>query len=442
MKKYLLVLLFASSTMFAQFMPPNPQSGYAGGGLGMSWIDGNPHYSFRFNPEISFANFGLGLDLLLEFDPSGNIRTENFKDFSDYLRVIRYARYGVKNDPVYIRVGNLDYATLGYGNILYLYNNSVSFDRRTVGLEFDLDFNMFGFEFVYGNFLQAGVTGLRGYVRPLQFTDLGNIPVIGNIEVGASAVVDFSENSGLIAAMANSDGDITSLLDNGNMTIYGLDVGVPLLNTSVVDLETYFTYTKIDGFGSGTTGGFLFDFSGLGLLDLKIKLERRWNTDQYISSYFNALYEVERLNITESGAVATKAQELLAATNSANGFYGGLFAKVFGMFDVVGSYQRLDKDPRSGLLHISSDVSPEGQPFIARVGYDKRNIIDEVDLFKLDDRSHAFFELGYKPMEYIIVSMVYHWTFSPERNLNGDIIGYQPQKRIEPSVRFVYPFDF
>jgi len=441
MKKIILLLFLASSLSFAQFFPPNTNEGVASGGLGMSWIDGQPNYTFRFNPELAFSNIGIGLDLLLEFDSSGKIRTENFKQFSDYLRIIRYIRYGVKNDPVYVRVGALDYATLGYGNIIYLYNNNTSFDRRTIGMEMGVDFNTFGFEFVYSNFMQAGVTGLRGYVRPFQLTSMSSFPLIGKMEIGATYATDFDKNAGVMNGAADSDGNFLATDDIGKMAAYGFDLGLPVISNKLIDMKLFYNYTQIVDFGSGSAGGVMFDFKGFGLLDLKIKMERRWNTDQYLPSYFNALYEVDRFNIDENGSVSSKAALLRAATNVSNGWYGGLYARVLGMFDVMGSYQRLDRDPTSGLLHISSDVAPENAPFIARLGYDKRNIKDEVDLFKLDDRSHAFFELGYKPMPYVVVSLIYHWTFSPIRDAGDNVIGFEPQKRIEPSVRFVYPFN-
>ena len=109
---------------------------------------------------------------------------------------------------------------------------------------------------------------------------------------------------------------------------------------------------------------------------------------------------------------------------------------------VLGSYQRLDKTPNSGILHIGTSIEPEGAPFILRAGYDKIGMGSETAIFKLDDKSYLYSEIGYKPVPYIIVSMVYSWTFSPVRNSNDDIIGYQPQKRIEPRISFVFPLDF
>ncbi len=67
---------------------------------------------------------------------------------------------------------------------------------------------------------------------------------------------------------------------------------------------------------------------------------------------------------------------------------------------------------------------------------------DEKDLFTLDDRSFLFAELGYKPMPYILVSMVYNWSFTPVRDGKDNIVDYKSQEKIEPRVSFIYPFDF
>ena len=135
---FAVVLVYlASSLSLAQFTEyPRPDEGVLTGGAGLIWIDGEPHYRISFRPEVSFANFGIGLDLNLDFDSEGKLRKENFNEFSDYLSVIRYVRYGQKRDPFYARLGALDYATLGHGSIMYLYNNSPSYDVRKVGLAF------------------------------------------------------------------------------------------------------------------------------------------------------------------------------------------------------------------------------------------------------------------------------------------------------------------
>lgn len=445
MKKVLLTILLFSGLTFGQFQTAlNPNQGMLGGGLGLTWIDGQAFYAVHLNPEFAFGNMGIGLDLNLEFGTNGKLRTENFNEFTDYLSIIRYFRYGRKGNPVYFRIGALDYATLGHGSIMYAYNNSPTYDARRVGMEFDIDMNKFGVEVVYGNFLQAGVIGARGYFRPLKFTDLGSIPVIGNLEIGATAVNDFNRDAAVDTSIFNPQTHSYEAADKGFVTEVGLDVGLPIVKSSVFNLELYYDFAKILKYGSGTSAGAIMRFHGLGLIDVTAKLERRMNQDHYLPSYFNSMYEIERFRLDSlSGNVKSKVKQLASAkTSLGNGWFGGLLIKVLGTFDIVGSYQRLDSAPESGILHMSTDISPKNVSFIARAGYDKVNIKDEKDLFTLDDRSYLFAELGYKPLPYLIVSMVYNWTFTPLRDADNNIIGYKPQKKIEPRVSLAYPINF
>jgi hypothetical protein len=38
--------------------------------------------------------------------------------------------------------------------------------------------------------------------------------------------------------------------------------------------------------------------------------------------------------------------------------------------------------------------------------------------------------------------MVYYWTYEPVRDLQKNIVGYKPQKRVEPRISFIYPLNF
>jgi hypothetical protein len=447
MKTFLLFLLiiFTSHQIYSQWeFQPNPYQGDIAGGIGLTWIDGKPFYAVHFRPEIAFANFGVGLDLNLEFDPEGKLRKENFNEFSDYLSIIRYIRYGQKHDDIYARLGALDYATLGHGSIMYMYNNSPSYDTRKVGLEFDLDFNKFGFESVYGNFGQAGVAGLRGYIRPLKWGEETEIPIISNLEIGATFASDFNKYAGVInGSYEKQKNEFKISNDKGVMKIFGFDIGLPIGLSSIVTLTPYFDYAKIVDFGSGTSAGLMLDLNGMGLLTARAKLERRWNGENYLPSYFNSMYELQRFTLdTNSGAFTSKVSGLNSLKDVGNGFYGELLIRILNTFDVIGSYQRLDKDPKSGLLHLAADISPKDGSYVVRGGYDKVNIQDEKDLFTLDDRSYLYTEVGYKPYPYLLVSIVYQWTFAPIRDSDDRVVDFKPQKKIEPRISFVYPFDF
>ncbi len=442
-KLFVLVILLFSIQTQAQFDNAlNPGEGVLDGGIGMSWIDGQPNYTFRFRPEVSFGKFGAGLDLNLEFNSDG-IRTENFNTASDYLAIIRYLRWGHKHDPLYIRVGSLDYTTLGYGNIMYLYNNSPSFDARTIGMEVGVDLDTWGIEAAYGNFADAGVIGGRVYVRPLKFSALGDIPIIGGLEVGGTYTTDIDSKAGYMAGYYDSAlDDFVSTSDTGSIAIVSADVGLPIFQTDVTSLQLYFTHTQILNFGSGQAFGALFNFDFTGV-SLKVKFERTLNGKQYIPAYFDALYEIDRFRLdSETGALNSKAKILENATlDDMNGWYGGLLLDVMNLFRVSGSYQRLDGDSKNGRLHLAAEVDPMGTPLVARAGYDKSAIATESELFTLDDRSRFFIEAGYKPYPFVTVSLVYLWTFEPQRGANNVILGYEPQKRVEPRVSFSMPFD-
>ncbi len=444
MKKFLILFLTFSFPLFAQFYDyPRPDEGYLKGGLGLVWIDGKPYYQVSFRPEISFANFGVGLDLNLNFDSEGKLRTQEFNETSDYLSIIRYIRYGLKNDPVFIKLGALDYYTLGHGTIMQYYNNSPTYDARRIGLVTDIDFGKLGFESIYANFGEAGVFGMRGYVRPLQSSAAGGIPIIGNLEFGASYVADFNKYARVDSGYFDQSGNFKIVKDGGALTIVGVDLGLPLIKSSVTTITLYMDYNKIINFGSGVATGVKLDFEGLGLLSVSAKLERQFNNGKYLPSYFNSLYEIERFQSDSlTNSYKAKSLQLSKINDNTNGFYGSLFVRVLNMFDIYGGYQRLDKNPKSGVLNLRTAIEPEGASFVLRAGYDKINIRDEKDLFKLDDRSYLFTEVGYKPTPYLLVSIVYNWTFAPILDNDDNIIGYQPQKRIEPRVSFIYPFSF
>lgn len=442
-KSYIIILIFSVKLFSQSFEYPKPEQGNFTGGLGLNWIDGKPHYKLNFQPEISFMNFGLGLDLNLDFEPSGKLRKENFNEFSDYLSVIRYIRYGMKNEPVFIKLGALGYYSIGHGTIMNNYNNSPSFDNRKIGLIADINFGKFGFESIYSSFGQSGIMGFRGYILPIQFTSAANLPIISNLEVGLTLISDFNSLARVDSGYFDTNGEFKVVKDGGDVSFIGFDVGLPLLKSNSTKILLYFDYNKMIDFGSGIATGIKLDFNGLGLISISSKLERRINNGKYLPAYFNSLYEIERFKADPiNQTYFTKVNQLNFINENLNGYYGDLLLRVFNLFDVIGSYQRLDKLPNSGILNLRTTIEPENFSFVLRAGYDKINIRDEKDLFKLDDRSYLFTELGYKPFDYLLVSMIYNWTFTPIRDVGNNIIDFKPQKRIEPRVTLVYPFKF
>ncbi|MBI3766580.1 MAG: hypothetical protein HY277_08805 [Ignavibacteriales bacterium] len=390
-----ILAVFLSTEVLGQF-PPSSENELRGG-VGMTWINNQPFYTFHLMPEFSFSTIGIGLDLNLEFDSHGTLRKENFNEFSDYASVIRYIRYGRENDQIFVKLGALDYVTIGHGSIISTYNNSPSFDARKIGLESFLNFDKFGVQAMYGNFGQAGVAGLRGYIRPVQFSSLADVPIIGNMEIGATYAGDFDRYAYIDTIRALNPLDVGT---KSSLNIIGADIGLPIIRGEVANIELFVDYVKILDFGKGTAAGIIFNVHATENLTLQSRLERLFNGDNYLPSYFNSFYEIDRFN-TVTGV--SKSYALKYLTNNSNGYYGDLLVRVINTFDIVGSYQKLDKFDSSGIVHVATDVSPKGSPVILKAGYDKINIASWQDLVTTDDRSYLYAEIGYKPIEYLII---------------------------------------
>ncbi|CUS85165.1 hypothetical protein, partial [Candidatus Kryptobacter tengchongensis] len=219
--------------------------------------------------------------------------------------------------------------------------------------------------------------------------------------------------------------------------IVGLDIGLPIIRSKIFGWDIYFDYVKFLNYGSGIAYGSNFEFRGLGILNIGAKIERRNFGDQFLPSYFNYFYEIERFNLRDTVNATSKLQELRNAKKTA-GTYGELIFTILGQLQIVGSYQQLDAIPESGTLHLDLELPQVLPTIVFDAGYDRRNIKDFGDVFRLDERSLLYAEVGYKPVKYIVISMLYQWTFKPTRV--GDKTKYEVQKRIEPRVSFVFPF--
>jgi hypothetical protein len=419
-----------------------------GGGLGLTWIDGEPYYLISLAPDLAFGKFGVGLDLNFRISSKDQkLRTQDFNEGYDYLRLIRYIRYGHKGENIYARLGVIDYAQLGHGSIMYLYNNSPVYDERRLGSEIDLAFGNYGFETVYSDFARAGVVGARGHVEPLKYTTLGEIPVLGNIELGATWASDIRKDSRdttvnylynpAVVNLAPGAINPASKQNLGALNIVGFDVGLPLVRTGMINSTLYFDYAKILQFGHGTSIGLQTNFNGIGLFNIFTRFERRWQSDKYIPTYFDAFYEVERYNLSGT-SFASKAQELNNVISPGPGYFGDLLVDLLGYVQVRGTYSKYDKVQNSGVLHLGTDLGNKIPMIHAEAGYDKKYIQDNKDIFTLDDRSLLYAELGYKPYPFMIISTLYTWSFKPQTDAGGDV-KYVPEKRITPKVSFVFP---
>ncbi|MGC8767132.1 MAG: FecR family protein [Brevinematia bacterium] len=285
-------------------------------------INGTVWNKILLSPIFRIGKFGVGLYLVGYWDGKNNIynttkwynsqeydfgfygNTFSITDFADDLfKKILFLSYGSKGDKVFIRIGNIPDITLGHGFIMDRYSNMLNFPAiRRIGLQFDLDFGYYGFETAVADLSRSRIIGMRHYVRPLYGTFL-----LGNIALGVSGVVDlepysvsnqvFEGNPSVFFVGADVDFPVVdvgvfSLTIFGDVAKGGIYINDLNANTYLISVFTNkgfnqgFNLLPGEGISAGVKGGIL------GIIPYRIEYRR--TTGQFVPSYFDTLYDIQR----------------------------------------------------------------------------------------------------------------------------------------------------
>lgn len=409
-----------------------PEENTIMGGLGMTWIDGQPHTTFTIAPDFAFGKVGIGIYLQLLLDNNNNwkLREDEYEDGPGILRAIRYLRYGQKYDPYYVRVGTLDRAILGNGFLLWNYNNGSNYDKRKIGLAADLDFGGIGIESVVGSLGNNDLMGYNVFVRPFELA--GNQSAILNrFRLYTTLVRDNK------VATANPD---------SSAALTGFGVGadfrwldLPILKSALYsDFGTYSGDNDTD-YGSGTAVGIsatLPEF--VGLFAVAARFEKRFNQDNFVPSLIGPFYELERqLYIPDSEGDPVGILARLETAKKSEGYFGELAGHVLNKVRLIGNFQRLNGIKRSGIVHLEA-VAPDLVPkFELRAYYDKSRIETFEDFRTLDPLSVLTAEVGYQLNSFLLLTTIYRWNWVEDSQNPGV---YTRVERIEPRLSFRYRF--
>jgi len=403
-----------------------------GGNFNFSNIGDQNFIGFRFKPELSLGKLGFGLDVPLLFNlNTKQLRLDEFQDGVGALRMIRFVRWGVKKrDAFYFRIGELSDAKLGFGMMLDDYNNSISFEKRKLGAEFDIVIKQkFGLEVIYSdlNLESFNLLGVRPYFKPFGAT---KIPIVRTFEIGAGFVTDHDKTA--IAHDDIIDYRSNYFIESG-INSFAIDMGFYLLNfnwlrwsfyaqagympkitgdslTNYINLSTdNFVKDYKAGSGWGIGSDFKFKFIG-NLLRVNFRAERFWHSDYYQSRFFNFAYELNK-----DGSVLD-----LINTHEDQGMYFKLGATV------------LDKVVLQGNIIFDDQINEE-HPALMSIGLDMSGIVDKLtlytsinkaeltsfsDIFKFDDATlfHTFaawrvFEIPVVKLQFD-TGIDFKWTYA------------------------------
>ncbi|MBN2541946.1 hypothetical protein JXI42_03690 [bacterium] len=115
---------------------------------------------FEYN--IYIKKFTLVYDVFFAFDEKNHFRTEDWDEWSDAVNKINFLQYGDRNETVFLKGGNIEKVSFGYGLLTSNYTNSANFPfERKAGLEFKLKLNKYALYLIMNRIWGTTVLGGR-----------------------------------------------------------------------------------------------------------------------------------------------------------------------------------------------------------------------------------------------------------------------------------------
>jgi len=422
------------------------KSNSIGAYFGYTNIGGENIVGFRLQPDFQIGKLGIGLDIPIQYSITNKIfRTEEFKDGVGLLRMIRFLSWGTKKqDDYYIKVGDLTGSFLGYGMLINNYSNSISVDKRKIGVDLDFCFGkMWGIEVLYSdvNVKSLNLLGIRPYVRPF---GLSGIPIVKTFDIGVQYVTDRDKTGDMLTGDASSNHN--KFIGSGGVNAEAFDMGVTLLNMPMIRIQAFGSAARLernksanlaqalqdsiahgnataqfetdvqnyekDGAGYGLSAGLDLKFKFLGnILRLDARAERLWYTDNFIPHFFDVSYEMNKDARIMQAVTAKKMK----------GYYAELGVMVLSKIMVTGGLLMPDNLGASNpaLLRLTLDGSKISKAIILEGEYVKGGLTSFNDVISLDERSLVSVRAGYRLMNLICVGVDYNWTWA---NVGGKFL--------------------
>ena len=426
--------------------PPDPaelatrQAGLSG--LGLTFINGDPFFRFQLQPEIAVGKVGVGLDVVLLYDPDPDLKPdgsegdkilaedgEEWDNLSTILRSIRYVRYGRPNDPFFARFGELDYVTIGHGLIMGGYSN---YDRRGLRLNLSTETKKVGVETIVNNLGDPTIFGARLYVRPLQRE--GGPAIINRLEFGATYLTDIDP-----APMVEDEDPLIAL---------GVDVGLPIISSRLLNLTLYddlaFLNTKrklSDPTETETAAGNAVG-AALSITNILLKLEYRTFARGFVPTLFDYTYEASKQGNTISGVPDFVGLDPEEDDEARRGYYSMVAWQPVPKVHLLGSFEDYSNSEPKMYLGVAETGLVDRVSF--RAFYVKRNIGEPdpgfpeaadsedpeffEDLFRLDEKSAFTVRVGYEVFPSVELAVTREYRFRQTEDADGEKIFEPIQK--------------
>jgi hypothetical protein len=398
---------------------PKEYQGSINGDVNFGQIGEDWYATINLGFSMDFGQIGFGVQLPLRLcvidnkpnnnNIGGTLRREDWDEFSDYFRIIRFFRYGHKGDLVFVQVGDLPGATLGHGTIVGRYYNNTDIDHYKLGLQADINTVYGGAETLFNNVFLSNIIGARGYFKPWSLVDTESY--INNLALGLSVIADVTAPYRLDDTNPNkiSDGS-RRVSDQKPTTVIGGDIEFKVLSTELLTITPYMDLNGIVDAGIGLHIGILstFHFPVISL-DLLARLEYRRFQGSYIPTYFDSFYEIQKYQYPYKDE--TVHEDLFRPKRYAldhmtdkflNGYYAELVFSFIDLFTIGASYDDYE-GPLNSNIRIYLSV-PAFSVFKFGAYYYKHNFEGASQVFTFDNKSLFLLEAKYQiaPFIYLI----------------------------------------
>ena len=376
---------------------------FAGVGIGyfsldsVSYLQVFPMLDLHFLDNRFHLDLGAAVNIAI-FDPNnggfkaaGKIRKQDWDEWQDYFKILRRVQYGKKEDHFYLRLSQVGAASLGHGGFMRRYNNNMFANSTHLGLEVDAYNDYVGVEgFASDVTFQSRVLGALAFVKPLGWMDSA---IARSFSIGGYYTGDLSAPTTL-----KRDRQGVVLTDKANNPQYdsqglhgvGGDIEVkPIRLGDLIDVKTYIDFNQFIGLGNGFSGGVLGRFNiPIPFLAIRARAEYRNLGDQYLPSYFDNFYEIQKLQmVTFSASTFTPTKlafmkSIHTGQRRSNGYFEVTFSWVDKLaltaaYDYGGGFQQ-----QNFLLHFEFSAFDWLRLFAT---YHKRNFDNFNQLFKFQE---------------------------------------------------------
>jgi hypothetical protein len=359
--------------------------------------------------EFSAGPLRVGIDAELRYEDKDlfefDLRDPDWDETSDYLRWIDYIEIGNRGESYYAVVERLQDARLGHGSLIDHYQSWIDFHSPKTGGQVGSDLGWVGVDGLANDLTDPQVLGGRAWLRPFH-TGSGKatepeFAITAQIATDLDAPKRIKLNA---AGMPDLDDDQNYRVKEDEVLAWGLGADLPAMNL-FFDMVPYVEWNRIEDFGDGWHFGADLVFGVPGAdVNFLARLEWQLTEDEYLPTYFNALYEIDRFRFPRLDSPTTR-REALKEVSAANGYLVETLLTISGI-QLRGSYQYVDTEEENNLFTLSATLL-EYERVRARAFFVRRGVSQFNQVFTFDEQTTLGAEVIFKMAEWSYLDLSY-----------------------------------